>query len=339
MGTNGIDSEWFSRTRLSSVAGTHIPEEGVEGAPVEGVVSEVRRHGACPAAVGAAPHVSEIPGATGSRTCNSSRRSSRTVCWVSKTAKRSTPRRGNQPAQRSSSGPPRPTYLPAGHHLHIASLDPESPTFDHRSKNTVSFNARSEGLETNETFADHRSARDAATPHDAWPIQMRYEYYRYHNRGAEGSVLIRIRAAWLGVRHHAAGTLLLRARRRDRSVARPPRHRPTPFVARIAMSISVALHGASALPVFSTAARSRVRGLVARQLAARHPTSAPVQHRRLKSTVTRAEMEYDYDVFTIGASVSRCEPSRPRRPARRSSPGDAEALARSEKNRSSARKP
>ena len=135
LGTNGIDSEWFSRTRLSSVAGTHIPEEGVEGAPVEGVVSEVRRHGACPAAVGAAPHVSEIPGATDSRTCNSSRRSSRTVCWVSKTAKRSTPRRGNQPAQRSSSGPPRPTYLPAGHHLHIASLDPESPTFDHRSKN------------------------------------------------------------------------------------------------------------------------------------------------------------------------------------------------------------
>lgn len=364
MGTNGIDSEWFSRTRLSSVAGTHIPEEGVEGAPVEGVVSEVRRHGACPAAVGAAPHVSEIPGATGSRTCNSSRRSSRTAdcvfekSWVSKTAFYGP--RGNQPPARppppnttSSTGPPRPTvrqsdslmtvvYLlvlvPAGHHLHIASLDPESPTFDHRSKNTVSFNARSEGLETNETFADHRSARDAATPHDAWPIQMRYEYYRYHNRGAEGSVLIRIRAAWLGVRHHAAGTLLLRARRRDRSVARPPRHRPTSFVARLAMSISVALHGASALPVFSTAARSRVRGLVARQLA-RHPTSAPVQHRRLKSTVTRAEMEYDYDVFTIGASVSRCEPSRPRRPARRSSPGDAEALARSEKNRSSARKP
>jgi hypothetical protein len=65
------------------------------------------------------------------------------------------------------------------------------------------------------------------------------------------------------------------------------------------MSLSVAArHGAAALPVFSTAARARVRGLT--HQAARHPR----RHVRAFAVSTRAEMEYDYDIFTIGASAS-----------------------------------
>ena len=61
------------------------------------------------------------------------------------------------------------------------------------------------------------------------------------------------------------------------------------------MSLSVAArHGAAALPVFSTAARARVRGLT--HQAARHPR----RHVRAFAVSTRAEMEYDYDIFTIG---------------------------------------
>lgn len=61
------------------------------------------------------------------------------------------------------------------------------------------------------------------------------------------------------------------------------------------MSFSVARHSASALPVFSAAARSRVRALTSS--VARHPA----RRNRAFTTVTRAEMEYDYDIFTIGA--------------------------------------
>lgn len=61
------------------------------------------------------------------------------------------------------------------------------------------------------------------------------------------------------------------------------------------MSISVARQGACALPVFSAAARSRVRALTSS--ASRHPA----RRNRAFATVTRAEMEYDYDIFTIGA--------------------------------------
>lgn len=68
------------------------------------------------------------------------------------------------------------------------------------------------------------------------------------------------------------------------------------------MSLSVARHGASALPTFSAAARSRVRALTAS--VARHPA----RKARAFTTAVRAEMEkhdYDYDIFTIGALYAR----------------------------------
>ena len=59
------------------------------------------------------------------------------------------------------------------------------------------------------------------------------------------------------------------------------------------MSFSVAArHGAAALPVFSSAARARARVFSA----AGHPR----RRARAFTVATRAEMEYDYDIFTIG---------------------------------------
>jgi hypothetical protein len=64
------------------------------------------------------------------------------------------------------------------------------------------------------------------------------------------------------------------------------------------MSLTVAArHGAAALPVFSSCARANVRGLTSKY--ARHPARA--RHVRAVTVQTRAEMEYDYDIFTIGA--------------------------------------
>ena len=64
------------------------------------------------------------------------------------------------------------------------------------------------------------------------------------------------------------------------------------------MSLTVAArHGAAALPVFSSCARANVRGLTSKY--ARHPARA--RHVRSVTVQTRAEMEYDYDIFTIGA--------------------------------------
>jgi hypothetical protein len=64
------------------------------------------------------------------------------------------------------------------------------------------------------------------------------------------------------------------------------------------MSLTVAArHGAAALPVFSSCARANVRGLTSKY--ARHPARA--RHVRGVTVQTRAEMEYDYDIFTIGA--------------------------------------
>ena len=63
------------------------------------------------------------------------------------------------------------------------------------------------------------------------------------------------------------------------------------------MSLTVAArHGAAALPVFSSCARANVRGLTSKY--ARHPARA--RHVRGVTVQTRAEMEYDYDIFTIG---------------------------------------
>ena len=66
------------------------------------------------------------------------------------------------------------------------------------------------------------------------------------------------------------------------------------------MSLTVAArHGAAALPVFSSCARANVRGLTSKY--ARHPARA--RHVRSVTVQTRAEMEYDYDIFTIGACL------------------------------------
>ena len=61
------------------------------------------------------------------------------------------------------------------------------------------------------------------------------------------------------------------------------------------MSISVARHGAAAFPIFSNAAKRATR-----QLSASIPARHPRRHDRAFSVKTRAEMEYDYDIFTIG---------------------------------------
>lgn len=61
------------------------------------------------------------------------------------------------------------------------------------------------------------------------------------------------------------------------------------------MSISVARHGAAAFPIFSNAAKRNLR-----QLSASIPARHPRRHARAFSVKTRAEMEYDYDIFTIG---------------------------------------
>ena len=64
------------------------------------------------------------------------------------------------------------------------------------------------------------------------------------------------------------------------------------------MSLTVAArHGAAALPVFSNSVRSNVRGFTAE--VARHSSKSIRQSRGL-TVKTRAEMEYDYDIFTIG---------------------------------------
>jgi hypothetical protein len=68
------------------------------------------------------------------------------------------------------------------------------------------------------------------------------------------------------------------------------------------MSLTVAArHGAAALPVFSSCARANIHGLTFRS--ARHP--GKTRHVRGLTVKTRAEMEYDYDIFTIGASRSK----------------------------------
>ena len=83
----------------------------------------------------------------------------------------------------------------------------------------------------------------------------------------------------------------------------PIRRPPTTHVRLVpgptrSMSLTVAArHGAAALPVFSSCARANVRGLTSKY--ARHPARA--RHVRGVTVQTRAEMEYDYDIFTIGA--------------------------------------
>ena len=61
------------------------------------------------------------------------------------------------------------------------------------------------------------------------------------------------------------------------------------------MSLSVARHGAAAFPIFSNAAKRNLR-----QLSASIPARHSRRHARAFSVKTRAEMEYDYDIFTIG---------------------------------------
>ena len=66
--------------------------------------------------------------------------------------------------------------------------------------------------------------------------------------------------------------------------------------------MSLSLARASALPVFSTAARSRVKALSSK--ASGHPIAARRHsNSRAFTTVVRAaaEMTYDFDIFTIGA--------------------------------------
>ena len=80
------------------------------------------------------------------------------------------------------------------------------------------------------------------------------------------------------------------------------------------MSFSVAArHGAAALPVFSSAARARARVFSA----AGHPR----RRSRAFTVATRAEMEYDYDIFTIGtrffAASASVHPPGPPSPATR----------------------
>ena len=65
------------------------------------------------------------------------------------------------------------------------------------------------------------------------------------------------------------------------------------------MSLTVAArHGASALPVFSTCSRANVRGFTAKY--AKHCSKSVKSTSRGLTVKTRAEMEYDYDIFTIG---------------------------------------
>ena len=71
------------------------------------------------------------------------------------------------------------------------------------------------------------------------------------------------------------------------------------------MSISVARHGAAALPIFSNAAKRATR-----QLSASIPARHPRRHARAFSVKTRAEMEYDYDIFTIGGGSGGVRASR-----------------------------
>ena len=89
-------------------------------------------------------------------------------------------------------------------------------------------------------------------------------------------------------------------RRRTADAHASPRAPSAPSLAPLVrlMSLSVCRHGAAAFPIFTSAARAHLRGVgVVRP---RHPAHRAA--RRAFATTTRAEaMEYDYDVFTIGA--------------------------------------
>jgi len=76
------------------------------------------------------------------------------------------------------------------------------------------------------------------------------------------------------------------------------------------MSLSLA-RSASALPLFSSAARSRVKALSSS--ASRHPSLAPRRHSSTTTVVVRAAAEmtsYDFDIFTIGGGSGGVRASR-----------------------------